>query len=341
MCVLVTGGTGFVGSHLIERLIARGDEVRALVRAGSRRDFVECLGAEAVTGDLDDSVSLASACRDCGVVYHCAARVEFVGTEEEFHRTTVAGTQRLLAAAREAGVHRFVQVSSCGVYHPDLLTAGVINEFTESPQPPKWFTYARAKHRAEAVVRDLCTTAMEWVIVRLGYLYGPRNRTMKTYLEPAMASGIMAIVGDGTNELALIDVRDVVAAIELAGSCGEAAGKVLIAAPNERVTQREYFSAMADGFGLPPVKKTVPYRVAFAAGWIGEYLIRKGPSCAIMRRSSIALTGLPQRIDCSYTQRLLGWEPRIRFASGIRDAFEWYYREYGRPAALLHSAPAR
>lgn len=331
MRVLVTGGTGFVGGHLIERLIARGDDVRALVRAGSRREFVESLGAAAVTGDLEDAASLAAACRDCEIVYHSAARVEFVGTEEEFHRTTVAGTQQLLAAAVQAGVRRFVQVSSCGVYHPDLLTAGVINEFTESPQPPKWFIYARAKHRAEVVVREFCTPPMEWVIVRLGYLYGPRNRTMKTYLEPAMASGIMAIVGDGANELALIDVRDVAAAIESAGTCGDAAGKILIAAPNERVTQREYFAAMADGFGLPPIKKTVPYGVAFAAGWVGEYLIRKGPTAVVMRRSSIALTGLPQRIDCSYTQRLLGWEPRIRFANGIRDAFEWYYREYGKP----------
>lgn len=336
MRVLVTGGTGFVGSHLIERLIARGDEVRALVRAGSRREIVENLGAKPVTGDLDDADSLAAACRDCEIVYHSAARVEFVGTEEEFHRTTVAGTQRLLGAALEGGVRRFVQISSCGVYHPDLLTAGVINEFTESPQPPKWFTYARAKHRAEAVVREFCAPPMEWVIVRLGYLYGPRNRTMKTYLEPVMASGIMAIVGDGNNELALIDVRDVVAAIEMAGTCGDAAGKILIAAPNERVTQREYFAAMADGFGLPHVKKTVPYRVAFAAGWIGEYFIHKGPTSAAMRRSSIALTGLPQRIDCSYTQKLLGWEPQIRFANGIRDAFEWYYREYGRPSGASH-----
>lgn len=333
MHVLVTGGTGFVGSHLIERLIARGDKVRALVRPGSRRPFVESLGAEAAAGDLDDAASLSAACRDCEVVYHSAARVEFVGSEEEFQRTTVAGTQRLLAAALEAKVRRFVQVSSCGVYHPDLLANGVINEFTDSPPPPNWFTYARAKHRAELAVREACASRLEGVIVRLGYLYGPRNRTMKTYLEPVMTSGLMAIVGDGSNELALVDVRDVTAAIALAGTCDAAAGKTLIAAPNERTTQREYFVAMADGFGLPHVERTVPYRVAFAAGWMGEYFIRKWPACAVMRRASIALTGLPQRIDCSYTQKLLGWEPKIAFADGIRDAFEWYYAEYGRPTS--------
>ena len=117
MRVLVTGGTGFVGSHLIERLIARGDRVHALVRAGSRRDVVESFGAEVLTGDLDDAAALAAACEDCEVIYHCAARVDFEGSEDEFQRTTVEGTRRLVNAARQAGVRRFVQVSSCGVFH--------------------------------------------------------------------------------------------------------------------------------------------------------------------------------------------------------------------------------
>ncbi len=336
MRVLVTGGTGFVGSHLIERLIARGDQVRALVRAGSRRDFVEAFGAEVATGDLDDVASLASACMDCAVVYHCAARVEFMGKEEEFHRTTIAGTQRMVAGARQAGVRRFVQVSSCGVYHPDLLATGVINEFTESPEPPKWFTYARAKYRAEGILREECGERMEWVIIRLGYLYGSRNRVMKEYLEPVITRGMMAIVGDGSNELAMVDVRDVVEAIALAGTCTEAAGKMLIAGPNERVTQREYFDAIADGFGLPRVKKSVPYGVAYMAGWMGEHLVHKWPASAVMRRSVIAMTGLPQRIDCTYTQKLLGWQPKIGFADGIREAFEWYHSEYGRPTGTSH-----
>lgn len=336
MRAFVTGGTGFVGSHLIERLMAQGDQVRALVRRGSRREFVEGLGAEVVIGDLEDATTLADVCRNCEVVYHCAARVEFEGPEEEFQRTTVAGTQRLVDSAREAGVHRFVQVSSCGIYHPDLLAAGVVNEFTESPEPPKWFTYARSKFRAEAIVRERSGPRMEWVIVRLGYLYGPRNRVMKNYLEPVMTRGMAAILGDGTNLLALIDVRDVAEALALAGSTAAAAGKVLIAGPHEQITQREYFDAMADGFGLPRIKRTVPFRIAYFAGWLGEFFVHRWPASAVMRRSAIALTGLPQRIDCSYTRKLLGWEPRYGFENGIRDAFEWYYSEYGRPSNPAH-----
>ncbi len=99
MKTLVTGGTGFVGSHLIEQLVAAGDDVRALVRLNSNRRYVASLGAEVATGDLDDLDSLRAACEGCEVVYHSAARVEIVGDEEDFHRVTVAGTPMLLAAA--------------------------------------------------------------------------------------------------------------------------------------------------------------------------------------------------------------------------------------------------
>jgi nucleoside-diphosphate-sugar epimerase len=333
MQVLVTGGTGFVGSHLIERLRQRGDDVRALVRPASRADFVRSLGAAVVEGDLDDWASLRNACRGREIVYHSAARVEIVGKYSEFQKTTVDGTRRLVNAANEAGVRRFVFVSSCGIYHPKLLAAGaVIDESTVSPPPPKWFSYARAKYQAENIVRRDARPPMEWVIVRLGYLYGPRNRTMHSYLEPVMRDDVMMLVGSGENEMALVYVEDAVDAIALAGMNPEAAGRVLIVAGNERITQRQYFNALAGGFGLPPVTKSVPYRVAYFFGWLGEKWIHRGPRAAVMRRSAIALTGLPQRIRCERTQALLGWAPRVTFAEGMRKACEWYHAEYGPSA---------
>ena len=334
MKVLVTGGTGFVGSHLIEQLRAAGHEVVAIVRRGSNRAFVESLGAEVVDGDLDDQTSLDAACEGCEIVYHSAARVEIVGTWEQFKRTTVDGTRRLVHSANRAGVGRFVFVSSCGVYHPRLLASGVvINESTPSPPPPRWFTYAIAKLQAEEVVRGELAPKTDWVIVRLGYLYGPRNRTMNTYLEPVMRQGIMTLVGNGENEMAMVYVEDAVRAIVLAGSCPGAAGTTLIAGNTERVTQRQYFDALADGFGLPRVTKKVSYPLAFIAGWVGEYLFKDGPKAAAVRRSAIALTGLPQRINCDYTQKLLGWKPRMKFSEGMQKAFEWYHREYASEAA--------
>src|SRR5437870_4095435 len=120
MKVLITGGTGFVGSHLADQLCAAGDQVRALVRPGSETSHLCSLGVELAVGSLDDEASLAKACAGCDIVHHCAARVEIVGDERDFQNTTVEGTRRLLDAAARAGVRRFVQISSCGVYHPSL-----------------------------------------------------------------------------------------------------------------------------------------------------------------------------------------------------------------------------
>jgi nucleoside-diphosphate-sugar epimerase len=324
----VTGGTGFVGGYLIDALRARGDAVRALVRPSGDRQFLEILGAEPVVGDLEQPDALAGAlteaCAGCDVVYHAAARVDIVGTEEEFNRTTVAGTETLVAAARRAGVRRFVYVSSCGVYHPRMMLDGPISERTPVSTPPDWFRYGRAKLAAEKIVRERFGPPGDWVIIRLGYLYGARNRAMKQYLYPLLKSGYMSIVGKGDNELAMIHVSDAVSAIVACGHVPEAAGRILIAAGTERVTQSRYFSSLAQGLGLPPVRRHVPYKLAYFLAWLREKLNISHPAGDSITRAGVALTGLPQRIDCTHTQRVLNWTPRMPFDEGIQEACDWF-----------------
>lgn len=330
MIALVTGGTGFVGSHLIEALRSGGDTVRALVRRSSDRDQIASLGGEPVEGELGDVESLRKACRGCDVVYHAAARVEIVGDYREFHETTVMGTERLVQAARDAGVRRFVYVSSCGVYHPKLMSSGIISETTPTPTPPKWFVYGRTKLAAEEVVRELVAPPMDWVIIRLGYLYGPRNRALHRYFRPFFTTGPIMLIGNGENEMTMLYVQDAAHAVALAGRSKEAAGRTLIAAGNERITQRTYLNTLADGFGVRRPTKSLPYPLAYVLGWMGEWMLRVSPRLARIpfNRSVVALTGLPQRMDDTATQKLLGWAPQVRFADGIRRAFDWYAQEY-------------
>lgn len=338
MKVLVTGATGFVGTHVVEALRAVGDNVRAIVRPTGDAELVSRLGAEEVVrGELEDAASLERACRGCEVVYHAAARVEIVGEYREFHETTVAGTERLVAAAMRCGVRRFVYVSSCGVYHPRLLKEGTISEATQTPEPPSWFKYGRAKLAAENVVRRQIVPPSEWTIIRLGYLYGPRNRAMDRYLRPLLSRQSMRLLGRGDNELAMLYVTDAARAIVAAGRTPAAAGQTLIAVGSERVTQRDYLNALADGFGVPRAKGSVPYRLAFALAWVSEKLGRwiGGNRQVVLNRSAIALTGLPQRIDGSETSRLLGWTPEVKFADGVREAFAWYQQAFGRRATSV------
>ncbi len=327
---LVTGGTGFVGSHVIETLVAQGDSVRALVRPSGDRAFLTQLGAEPALGDLDDFESLRAACRGVDVVYHSAARVEIVGDYEDFHRTTVLGTTRLIQAAAEMGVRRFVYVSSCGVFHPKLLGNGPLNERTPTPEPPKWFVYARSKLAAERAVRELVRPPMEWVIVRLAYLYGPRNRAFHRYLRPHVRRGVFMLLGDGSNEMAMLYVGDAARAVAAAGQCAEAAGQTLIAAGNEHVTQKDYMYALADGFGVRRPRFRVPYGFAFYWSWGAEQVLRYTQSTArlALNRTAVVLTGLPQRIDGTWSQQILGWRPEVSFVEGMRRAFDWYYEEH-------------
>ncbi|MBK8269192.1 MAG: NAD-dependent epimerase/dehydratase family protein [Planctomycetes bacterium] len=203
---------------------------------------------------------------------------------------------------------------------------------------PKWFPYGRAKLRAEEVVRAESPPEMEWVIVRLGYLYGPRNRTIKTHVEPAMRDRTMSILGKGDNAMAFTYVTDVVRAIALAGRVPAAARQILIAAGREHVTQRQYFDAMADIIGIPRIRKRTPYWLAYLAGWVGEYVIRGGPRRGTIRRASIALTGLPQHVKCEHTQKLLGWAPEVSFEEGMRNAAQWFREEYGMPSNQSRAA---
>lgn len=336
MRAFVTGGSGFVGSHLIEQLAQRGDTVRALARPTSDHAFLKSLGADIVIGDIDRPESLKEACAECDVCYHAAARVDMVGSEADFQRTTIDGTRALLRSAADAGVRRFVHVSSCGAFHPRLYTSGEpIRESTPMMEPPAWFMYGRAKYRAERVVMDECPAGMEWVIVRLGYVFGPRNRTLREYVEPAMRDPMMSLVGKADNPMAMVYVDDVARAIALAGVATGAAGKALIAAGNEHVTQRQYFDALADGFGMPRVRKKTPYWIAYFFGWLGEHIFKSGVRATSIRRASVALTGLPQRIDCRETQRILGWTPEVSFSEGMQRAFDWYRSEFGPSAGDL------
>src|SRR5262249_17028112 len=112
MIVFVTGGSGFVGRNLIRALVKRGDEVRALARSESSLKAVEVLGAKGITGDLDDVAAMTDGMRGAQLVFHAAAKTDLSARRERFYKVTGAGTENVLAAARSAGVKRFVHIGT-------------------------------------------------------------------------------------------------------------------------------------------------------------------------------------------------------------------------------------
>jgi NADH dehydrogenase len=188
--VLVTGGTGFVGPHVVHALRARDLPVRALVRDRRRGAKLAAWGAELVEGDVTDPASVRAAVAGCDVVVHLVAII--VGRPADFERVMTRATQDLVAAAQDAGVRRFVLMSALGT-----------NEQTKDAVP-----YYRAKWEMERAVND---SGLDSVIFRPSFVFGRDGGVLPTFVRLARFSPVTPIVGPGTQRLQPIWVDDVAA----------------------------------------------------------------------------------------------------------------------------------
>src|SRR4051795_3980063 len=172
----ITGGSGFVGGALIRRLAREGWTVRALARSDGSARAVEGAGAEAVRGDLDDTAAMRSGADGADVFHHAAAKVEDFGDPADFERVTVQGSKNALAAAREAGVPRFVHVGT-----EAALMAGqplVHVDQTAALRPDSPAPYPWSKAMAEQAVRDANGDGLETVVVRPRFVWGKGDTTL-------------------------------------------------------------------------------------------------------------------------------------------------------------------
>ena len=177
--VLVTGATGLLGSHLADRLAARGTAVRALVRPASRTEYLETLGVEIVRGDLTDPAACAAATDDVAQVYHCAAKVGDWGTWPEFQTGCMDATRTLAEAAGPAGVDRFLHISSTSAYGHPADRERPVDE-TEPLGQNIWFMdyYTRSKVDCEQILWDLARAGrLPLTVIRPSWLFGERDRT--------------------------------------------------------------------------------------------------------------------------------------------------------------------
>ena len=198
MRILVTGANGFVGAMLCKKLIEKGERVRGLVRKTSDLSLLEGVPVEKVVGSLEDSTSLKSAVKDIDLVYHVAAAVTDWGTLDYFQQVNVEGTRNILNASVQAGVKRFIFVSSVVVH--SFIGAQDMNE--DSPQLPTPFPYCQTKREAESLVMDCHRTGkMDVTVVRPGDIYGPGDRVSLLKMAKMLESGKMAYIKGGNKRL--------------------------------------------------------------------------------------------------------------------------------------------
>jgi nucleoside-diphosphate-sugar epimerase len=322
--ILVTGGTGLLGSHIVEQLRAAGETVRVLVRPGSDRTFLDMHGAEVVEGDLRDAGAVARAAAGVALVYHCAARVSDWGPWKPFEEEAVTSTRNVVAACRSAGVGRLLHVSSISVYgHPRIPPSAMIDEQTPIGQRFwMWDYYPRAKLIAEQIAREFPATT----IVRPSWLYGPRDRITIPRVIPALLGKRVPIIGSGQNHLNIIYAADVAAGTILAANHPPALGQTYNLCSEGQITQEDLLNALTDALSLPRIVKHVPYFVAIRFAFVQELIARllRKPKPPTITRRAIYLIGRSTQYSIAKAQAELGWRPRVSIHDGVRQTLEWY-----------------
>lgn len=323
MTVLVTGATGFLGSHLLDLLLERDEQVRVLARAGDDLEQFSHPNVEIHQGDLTDYLSLRAAVSSVDRVFHCAALTEPWGRTADFERVNVLGLQALVRFALEAGVQRFVHVSSITVHGNDVR--GIADETAPLRMERNPYSWSKvlAERLLERMIREEHAPV---VIVRPGWIYGPRSVASFARFASLIERGRMFVIGPGSNHLPLIYVRDVATGMLLASEASQSVGHAYLLVNDEPVTQWDYLAAIAKELGVPPPRWHVPYRFALALGAVSEAVCRATLRSRTppLTRYGVQLLGGENRFRIDRARTELGFVPRVNLIDGVRQSVGWY-----------------
>jgi nucleoside-diphosphate-sugar epimerase len=316
MKALVTGATGFVGSHLVEALRRRGDEVTVLARSARKAEALQPLGVRVVSGDLRDTAALARAAEGQDEVYHVAGVVA-ARNEAEFLAANRDGTANVVAAATGAGRPRLVLVSSMAAGGPSPRDHPLRGD--EPPAPVT--AYGRSKLAAEQVVR---ASSLPWTIIRPPTVYGPRDHEVLKVFQ-LVRFGIAPVFGDGTQQLSAVHGADLADALIAAARSGATTGRTYYACHAEVVSSAELVRYVGEAMGRRPVVIPVPALVGRALLRVTETSARIAGQATILTADKAneffqpAWTGDPTPLT-----RDSGWSAARDLRTGLAETYRWY-----------------
>jgi 2-alkyl-3-oxoalkanoate reductase len=327
--VLVTGATGFVGSYVAEALLSHGDTVRILARPGADTAMLEGLGAQVVRGDLSEPESLKPAVEGVDVVVHCAAKVGDWGPVDDYRKVNVEGMRGLLDALLGKPLHRFVLMSSLGVYEARHHYG---TDETE-PLPDRHIDgYTQSKVEAERLALQYYRKQQVPVtILRPGFVYGPRDRMVLPRLVGRLKEGSVIYIAGGKYALNTTFVGNIADAVVLAMDSPNAVGEVFNITDGEFVSKRRFFEAVADGLGLKRPKSFPPVPVWLArimANWReGKFRRENRPNPPRITQGQLKFAGLNLDFSIAKARTKLGYTPRVLFDEGMKQAIEWFQQQ--------------
>ena len=331
MRALVTGGAGFLGRWLSERLLAEGHEVRALDLPSPGLEDLRRQGVETVAGDVRDADAVKRAVEGAEVVFHAAALAAPVGKRSEFWAINVTGTEIVIAACQGAGVRRLVQVSS-----PSAVFDGSDHIMADESLPyPKHFLSLYCETKAASEQRALAANGpeLETVAIRPHAMWGPRDRHLLPRIIRRARAGRLFQIGNGRNLVSPLYVENAVDGLLLAGRAPAAAGKVYFLTDAEPVVLWEFVRRVLRELKLPGPRGAVPYPVAYWLGALAEaaWALFPGRGEPVLTRYSAAEVARTHTYSIERARRELGYEPRVSGEEGLRRVLSWF-EEHGLPA---------
>ncbi|MCT2399631.1 NAD-dependent epimerase/dehydratase family protein [Novosphingobium mangrovi (ex Huang et al. 2023)] len=327
---LVTGGSGFVGSHIVRQLVAQGRKVRVLLRKSSSQEALEGPSVEIVYGDVLDPESLRAAMQGCGTVFYSVVDPRFWLTDQTIiFRNNVDGLVNAMDAALECGIQRFVFTSTMGTLgiNPDgPVTEDIPFNWLDRAPP-----YIRARLEAENRLLTYCREkGLPGVALCIANTYGPDDYqpTPHNHALWDVARGKMPIgmdVGQPT-----VDIRDAAQAALLAEKHGRIGERYIIA--NEYVRNRDFYAMATKICGTRP-PRFISYKAGYTLAWTIERVLK------LLRRKdylvstdAMFLSDVFRELDNGKARRELGWTPRP-LEETVRDAIAWFSsREEGEKA---------
>lgn len=321
MRLLITGATGFVGSHVVEELARRGLEARALVRRTSAVDLLERWGVERAEGDITDPDSLRRAVAGTDAVLHLAAATRALGPRG-FRRVNAEGTRNVVEAAAGADdghgrPRRLVYLSSLAAVGPSRE-----RPVTPDDDPRPISAYGRSKLEGERAVLD-ADERVSAAIIRAPAVYGPRDRDLLPFFRLA-SMGILPVIGDGGRQVQLVHARDLAGALVSAAAGSDARGIFHVAEPSA-YTWEEVLSRMAAAVGRDGRRIPVPALVLKAAGGAVELASR------IVRRPTVFDRDKAREIlapgwtcETEGARAAFGLRDATPLADGLRETAKWY-----------------
>ncbi|MBL1415802.1 MAG: NAD-dependent epimerase/dehydratase family protein [Moritella sp.] len=327
MKVLVTGATGFLGSHIVDACLNQGDSVKVLVRYNSNLSYLKTLNVEFVFGDLHDRASLLQATLEVDVIYHSAARVLDYGTRAQFLQTNVIGTKNLVAAAKQNNIDRFVFISS-----PSVVMSGKDQlDIDESEPYSSYFynLYSETKALAEQYVLSQNSVDFITCSLRPRAIWGPRDKqgTLPRMLAKIRDGKLPNMSGGRSVKASMCYCTNAAHACLLAARSERVGGKSYFITDTEQLDIWSFASYMANRYNLPPITRQVsPKLIWYVASLID--LVWKIPYLSNhlsppLPRYTVGLLTLNSTYKLNAAKADLGYAPIVNLEQGLHEIDKW------------------